>query len=307
VDLSIVITTRNRYQDLIRCLESVKKARKGKFTFEVVIIDDASSDETRNLKENSIPELPIKIFKNHSNQMMSATRNSGIKHSSGSAVLFIDDDNIIDKLMLKYLMDALVKYKNYGIIGPSMYLYKGKQKYMDFQKVNLVTGKTTVGFHKKGKSEMCDSDGIPNVFLVRREIFNTCGIFDESIIQTYTEPDLAYRAKKAGYKCGVYIKAKTYHNVILDSAYSPRNMGGAFKQKAYCLMRNRMLIVRRYGNWFQKIVFLVFFSWGWPILYSLLMLRFGRFDLMKYYLYGFVDGFKYMITGKLENSLSKLL
>jgi glycosyltransferase involved in cell wall biosynthesis len=288
------------------CLESIKIANKEGFTFEVIIIDDFSSDQTKSLDPNDYNDLNLKVFRNEHNKMMSASRNAGIDYSTGENILFIDDDNIIDKEMLQHLMFASSKYIDYGIIGPSMYLYHDKKTYMDYQHINLYTGKTTVGFWKKNSDPMSNSDGVPNVFLVRRHLFDKCGKFDESLMQTYTEPDLSFRAKKFGYKCGMYVKAITYHNVFIESPYTPRNMGGAFKQKAYCLMRNRILIVKRFGNFSQKLVFSLLFSWVWPLMYSLLMLPYGRFDLMRYYIYGFIDGLKYMISGKLVNSLPKL-
>ncbi len=144
------------------------------------------------------------------------------------------------------------------------------------------------------------------MFLVKKEVFDKTGLFDDSLIQTFTEPDFALNAKRYGYKCYILKKAKTYHNVN-DNSLSIRTLGGHFSQKAYCLMRNRTVIIVRYGKWYHKLVYLFLFSWLWPTIYSLLMIGPKRFDLIRLYWMGFVDGLAYMLTGKLNNSLRQTL
>lgn len=298
--LSIVITTRNRIDDLLNCVTSIKISKFFNDDWELIVVDDNSTDGTQKMK---IEDLKMKngfIVHNKTQQMMVRSRNIGINNSTGEYVLFIDDDNIIDGNMIVTLIDFADNNKNYGMIGPSMYYSKNKEKYLDFQKISLSTGKTD-GIIDNSDLTICDSDGIPNVFLIRREVFEKCGLFDESLIQTFTEPDFAFNIKRRGYKCGIVKNAKTYHNA--SDNLSSRSLGGKFKQKAYCLMRNRSVIVARYGKFYHKIIYIIFFSWFWPLLYSLLVLRDKRTDLIKLYWLGFKDGFIYFFTGSLNNSL----
>ena len=147
------------------------------------------------------------------------------------------------------------------------------------------------------------SEGVPNAFLIKREVFENCGKFDEGLIQTFTEPDFSFKAMECGYETGIVKKAKIYHDIPESSWSTPRALGGMYSQKAYCLMRNRSVIVSRYGNFLEKLVYITLFSWFWPLLYSLLILRYGRFDLIRLYWLGFKDGLIYFFRGKLISSL----
>ncbi|MFH1048216.1 MAG: glycosyltransferase family 2 protein [Patescibacteria group bacterium] len=298
--LSIIITTRNRKNDLLECVNSIKRSKLLNFDWELIVVDDNSNDGTEKIKIEGLEIENGLVVHNETQQMMVKSRNIGVKNSTGKYILFIDDDNIIDEDMIKKLVDFADNNEKYGIVGPSMYYLKERKKYLDYQKINFFTGKTS-GVIDNSNGKICKSDGIPNVFLIRREVFKKCGLFDESLIQTFTEPDFAFNAKRFGYKCGIIKEAKTYHNV--GSGLSDRCLGGEFKQKAYCLMRNRSLIIARYGKIYHKIIYIIFFSWFWPLLYSFLILREKRIDLVKLYWLGFKDGFIYFFTGKLNNSL----
>jgi len=301
-ELSVIINTRNRKKDLLRCIESVKKSNLENIEWEIIVVDDNSSDGTEKLGIGDLGISNGKIIHNDPQKMIVASRNVGVENSSGRYILFIDDDNIVDEEMIKILVDFARKNKDYGIIGPSMYYLETKQKYLDFQEIDLFTGKTS-GRIDETERGICDSDGIPNAFLIKKEVFEAGGLFDNELIQTFTEPDFAFNARKYGYKCGMLKKAKIYHDVSPADGLKSRALGGQYTQKAYCLMRNRTVMVVRYGNFFQKMVYLLFFSWFWPLAYSILMLREKRFDLIKLYWKGFSDGVLYFFTGKLTNSL----
>jgi len=300
MDLSIVITTRNRKEDFLECLESVEKSNLKNINYELIVVDDNSSDGTEKLQEKDIDFDSVKIIHNKKQQMMVRSRNIGAKNSSGKYVLFIDDDNIIDKEMISNLVSFADDHKEYGMTGPSMYYFESKKKYMDYQKISLITGKTGF-FIGNEENDYYNSDGIPNVFMIKKEAFEKCGYFDENLIQTYTEPDFAKMIEKKGFKCCIVPKAKTYHKIKKEDDLKPISMGGKFKQKAYCLMRNRTVYIARYGNLFNKLIYAIFFSWFWPCVYSFFALKNKRLDLVKLYWRGFYDGMVYLFTGKLES------
>lgn len=302
MDLSIIITTRNRLDCLLRCVESIKKADLKGISWELIVVDDCSGDGTKKLSVRSLKVPKAKIVHNSTQQMMVRSRNIGYRKSSGKYLLYIDDDNKVHKNMVKVLMTAAKNHPAYGILGPSMHYLKTRKRYMDLQRINFFTGRT-VGSVDASKDKIVASDGIPNAFLIKREVFETCGVFDEKMIQTFTEPDFSFKAEVCGFKTGIVKKAKIFHDVSESNNLTPRALGGMYFQKAYCLMRNRSVLVYRYGNLLEKAVYVVLFSWFWPLLYSVLVLRYGRFDLIRLYWMGFRDGLIYFFTGKLISSL----
>lgn len=306
--LSIVITTRNRYSDLIACVESIKRSEGVGFSWELIVVDDCSTDETAHLTKDQLGEISCKVIHLPSQHMMVKTRNIGAREAKGEYVLLIDDDNIIDTQMINRLVEYADRNPQVGIFGPSMYNFTGRKKYLDYQLINFYTGKTT-GVIDDSKNESNRSDGVPNVFMVRKSVFEKCGYFDEAIVQTYTEPDFAFNARLYGYDCRMVKAAITYHNMKTEKVRTARSMGGGgnFVQKAYFLMRNRSVMVGRYGSSLQKVIYTLFFSWLWPIIYTVYMLREMRLDLIRLYWHGAWDGFLYLVTGELRNSIPRLL
>lgn len=292
---------------LMRCLESIGKSTYR--SLELIVVDDLSGDETKDLLAEDIQrrfnfdDIPVRVIHGSVHMMMVRSRNTGAQASKGAYVLFVDDDNEIDFRMIEELVRFFQSQPGYGVAGPAMHLYSTRAKYMDGQRINFFTGKTQGYFDRKGL-EFCDTQGVPNVLMVRNEVFEEVGYFDEDLIQTFTEPDFSFHAAKFGYKSALVKKAKTYHDI--PTGPSPRTLGGHYKHKAYCTMRNRAVIIARYGRWYHRMTYMLLFSWLWAAVYSSLVLPFGRWDLVRFYWCGWRDGVIYCLTGKLINSLPRI-
>lgn len=88
--ISIIIPTFNRSQVLLRAINSVlNQTHKD---FELIIIDDGSTDQTYDLLLALINDEKIKYFKSE-NSGVSAARNLGVKHSVGEYITFLDSDD----------------------------------------------------------------------------------------------------------------------------------------------------------------------------------------------------------------------
>lgn len=299
--LSIVVTTRNRYKDLMTCVDSLYSSKVLGFNLQLVIVDDCSTDETARLSMLNLTRYldkfkKISVFHNKSVKMMVESRNIGFRSATGKYVLFVDDDNIVDSELISILYTFFENHEDAGIIGPAMY-YADKTKYMDFQKISLITGHT-VGVVSPRPAEFYETEGVPNVFMIRKTLLKEIGEFDASLVQTYTEPDYSLHAKKHGFKSFIVPAAITYHQINKADIRNSKMLGGKFSQKAYFLMRNRCVLVSRYGNIFQKLLFFTVFSWMWPTIYTKFMLSEKRYDLIKLYWLGWWHGIVYFVTGK---------
>ncbi|MBD0258581.1 MAG: glycosyltransferase family 2 protein [Cytophagales bacterium] len=91
--LSIIVPTYNRKEDLLRCLNSM--LGHPDVRYEVVVIDDYSTDGTRELLD-TLHAGNLKVLKNRQNRGVNFTRNRGIEAAAGEYVMFIDSD---DKLL----------------------------------------------------------------------------------------------------------------------------------------------------------------------------------------------------------------
>lgn len=112
IKVSVIITTYKRAAMLSKAIDSVLE-QTYKNT-EVVIVDDNNPDskyrkETEIIMENYKTFGNVKYIKHSTNKNGAAARNTGIKHSSGEIVCFLDDDDsyLPDKVeyQLKYLLE----------------------------------------------------------------------------------------------------------------------------------------------------------------------------------------------------------
>jgi glycosyltransferase involved in cell wall biosynthesis len=112
--ISVVIPTYNRLPILQKCLVALEKQEltDSKIDgYEIVLVDDGSSDRTVVwLAENqaNLPHLKV-IEQNH--QGAAAARNSGVINAVGDTIIFIDSDLVVTGTFLQSHADALVKGK----------------------------------------------------------------------------------------------------------------------------------------------------------------------------------------------------
>lgn len=96
MQLSIIIPVYNGEQYLGKCLDTIFSQRK-ELEFEVLIVDDASTDETWRLMKEYKRKYPreIKIFRHEKNMGVSAARNAGLDVACGAWIAFVDADDLL--------------------------------------------------------------------------------------------------------------------------------------------------------------------------------------------------------------------
>src|SRR5262245_12724065 len=97
-DVSVVITTHNRAQFLPRAVESARRAGSN---LEIIVVDDASTDDTVNVCAKLSSIRYVRLTSNHG---LAYARNVGIAEISCDFIAFLDDDDLrlpgsIDKQM----------------------------------------------------------------------------------------------------------------------------------------------------------------------------------------------------------------
>jgi len=90
--LSIVVSTYNRETLLKQCLESLCAQTLAKNKFEVIIIDNNSTDNTKETAHSFTAQYDNFRYVSESKQGLSYCRNRGIKESNAEYIAFIDDD-----------------------------------------------------------------------------------------------------------------------------------------------------------------------------------------------------------------------
>lgn len=125
--ISVIIPLYNKEQDLPRCMESILSYTK--HPIEIIIVDDDSTDKSWNLAQNYSQQDPrVRALKHQHNKGTYATRETGIRASSGQYIFCIDPDDWINNKSF----DAAMPYirKNIDIIVTEcVFLYPDHKTY----------------------------------------------------------------------------------------------------------------------------------------------------------------------------------
>lgn len=112
-EISVVLATKNRFHDIIKCIESIMDQTL--LPDEIVIID-ASDTQELNSKIKEFRSEKTKIIYVHTKPGMCYQRNIGIERSHGDIVFILDDDTILEKEFIKEIVNIFEqdKYKKIG-------------------------------------------------------------------------------------------------------------------------------------------------------------------------------------------------
>src|SRR4030042_5309509 len=113
--ISVVIPTHNR-KDLLRdTLNSLARQTYPNDYFEVVVVDDGSSDGTKEVETEAFP-FTLRYFW-QANQGDAAARNYGAQQSKADILVFLDDDIVVEPGYLTHLMLAHDTRQNKIVVG----------------------------------------------------------------------------------------------------------------------------------------------------------------------------------------------
>src|SRR2546429_9117536 len=88
--VSVIIPTYNRAEFLCSAITSV--LNQTFHNFEIIVVDDASQDHTREVM-NSLGDKRIRYIRHEKNKGVAATRNTGLVNAKGTYIAFLDDDD----------------------------------------------------------------------------------------------------------------------------------------------------------------------------------------------------------------------
>ena len=122
--LSIIIPAYNEEKTIINILEKIKNNSSNLFKYEVIVIDDGSTDETKKLLENN-KHLYNKLLINDTNKGKGFSVKKGILNSSGTHIIFQDADFEYDPSDFKKFEKIFTDFDADGIIGSRFIYSKG--------------------------------------------------------------------------------------------------------------------------------------------------------------------------------------
>lgn len=185
--VSIIIPALNEEKNIGRCLDSIIQMGHAKSFFEAIVIDNGSTDKTREIAESYKSKLAITII-NAPGVNISVLRNIGAAKSIGDILAFVDADCTVST---NWIRTALPYFEDHtiGAVGSNVGIPENSTWVAKTWDINLSQNR------KLGETE-CLPTG--NLF-VSKEAYQNIHGFNESLV-TNEDYDLCYRLRQTGFK-----------------------------------------------------------------------------------------------------------
>lgn len=258
--ISIIIPTYNRKDLLKKCMISLANQTYPKDRFEVIIVDDGSTDGTEKIITNYINILKVKYLK-EKNQGPAIARNRGSTVAKGEIIGFLDDDVVVNK----HWIENVIKYFEQHDIG-------GVEGKVLAYKNDPITPFTHVVENLSGSRYLTC-----NIFY-RKRIFEEVGGFDEkfthpSIPHIREDTDIALSVLGKGYKILFAPDVIAYHPTFRrkPTFHFKFSKYGYFEPLLYKKHKTIMKNHKRFGIDRKTIIAIPYYYYGY---YLALLLAF---------------------------------
>ncbi|PJF40756.1 MAG: glycosyltransferase family 2 protein [Chloroflexi bacterium] len=228
---SVVIPNWNGAKFLSDCLDSL--ARQSYSPLEVIVVDNASVDESvRLVKENYPHVILIELAENMG---FTGACNVGIRAANGDFIALLNNDTEVDNEWVAALVDAFNRYPQAGIIASKMLLFDRRDTIHttgDFFTVDGRAGNRGVWQRDEGQyqDEEFVFSACGGAAAYRKTMLDEIGLLDDAFFFSAEDIDLAWRAQLAGWRCLYTPAAIVYHHLsatgggVTASYYDGRNL-----------------------------------------------------------------------------------
>jgi len=285
--VSIVILTLNNKKLIEEELKLFNKLNTSGLDMEIVIVDNASGDGTKELLEQvKLKNIKIKVITNSKNEGFAIGNNQGLLYSmyrKPDYMLLLNDDMVFESNFLVDLVKFANKNTSFGIISPKIYFAKGhefhKDRYTEKDKGNVIwyaggsidwdniytshIGVDEVDRGQRDKTKVVDVASGAAV-LIRKEVIDKIGLLDENLFLYWEDAEYSVRAKQNGIKVVYYPDVSLWHKVSIAAG------GSGSSSNDYFLIRNRYYFAIKYAKSFRTkfavfrdTIKLMFFGRDW--------------------------------------------
>ena len=245
--VSIVIPVYNHLEYTVCCLASILK-HAPRCSFEVIIVDDGSQDETPNI----LPDVQnIRYCRNETNIGFLHSCNRGAALARGQYLLLLNNDTQVLEGWLDELVNTFQEQSEVGLVGSKL-LYP-----------NGVLQEAGAIIQPDGSAELVglnDDPGRPeyNVvrevdycsgacLLIKAELFKTLGGFDDIYAPSYCEDsDLAFRVRRLGKRVFYQPRSVVVHHLSVST-------NDSMHAKMPLIAKNSRIFMERWSDELKKL------------------------------------------------------
>lgn len=291
--LSIIIPTYNRLEILKRCLRLLEEQSASRDSFEVLVVDDGSTDGTREYLESYVVASPLQArYFYQQNKKQGVARNLGAQHARGDLLMFIGDDILATPVLVEQHLAFHDRYntnRNMAVLGYIRWA-------PDMKVTRFMNWVGEMGW-QFGFSLIKDPMDLPFNFFYTSNIslpqqrFIDCGGFDEDFREYgWEDIELSLRLKERGLKIVYNPEALAYHfHPTSLASFCQRQMKVGYS--ALCFFNKHpemerflsMTWVPRYSIFKRSFLSLIRWISEWSDRYDFIDTSRYYQDLMSYY------------------------
>lgn len=287
-ELSIIIVNYNLRDDLIECIDSLLIA--GASLNQIIVVDNCSTDDSvKVLTEKYCQQLTIILAEK--NKGYPYGLNLGIPRALENGaqwLLLMNNDVVVASNFLYELKIAVTENPSHSLFAP-MILYHEAPDTIWYLGQRVIPG-TLIGIgsyrgHKDNGqfSSVFQTDFVHGcTMLVRKNVFEKIGLFDDSELIYGDDADFSWRAHLAGFKMLSVPRAKLWHKIALT-------MGRHKPKTRYLRIKTSIKFYRKYSHGIQLFMMFIFTTLR-AIIIFLKDFFTGRFELIAPLYLGWKDG-----------------
>ncbi len=201
--VTVIVPVRNRPQEVTACLQSLSRLDYPEGKMEVIVVDDASDDNTPDV----VSAFPVHLIPLKEQRQASFCRNLAAQRAKGEILAFLDSDCVADPLWLKELIPAFRDPSN-GAVGGLVDSYSNEKGLDRYEKVK---SSLNMGFWPKSSREGDRFFYLPSCnLLARRALFLQLGGFREDMV-VGEDVDFCWRLQDQGYHVEYRPIGRVYH------------------------------------------------------------------------------------------------
>jgi N-acetylglucosaminyl-diphospho-decaprenol L-rhamnosyltransferase len=249
--VSVIIVSYNTREILRNCLDALFENSKG-IAMEVFVVDNNSADNSASMVRQDFPS--IRLIANNKNLGFAAANNQAFALASGRYIILLNPDAYIRPASIEHCIAFMDRTAQCGlaggkIISPEGRLEPSARRFPSaLSKLLTLSGLSgkfphspILNRHEFGgfaHDHPLEVDWVPGTFsIIRKEMLDAIGTFDERFYIYYEETDLCLRAKKAGWKVFFIHDAEVMH---IGGACSKTRKEMTFDNKAAQVLTFRM-------------------------------------------------------------------
>lgn len=261
--ISLIIINYNTEDETHQCLESLRHVKAESFEYKIMIVDNGSREPFALTPAES--SLPVEIVRSESNLGFTGGNNLGITYAlekyQSDYILLLNNDTYVKPDFIEKIYQFSRKHPEFGMISPKIYFAQGYEYHSasyardELGKVlwygggsidwpNLSCFHRAVDEVDRGQVDsLISSDYVTGCcILIKREVLEKIGLFDEKYFLYLEDVDLSLRATENGYQIGFCADSVLWHKNAGSSG------GSGSSLHLYYQTRNRLLFGLMHGS-----------------------------------------------------------